>query len=91
MVCTAWIETLKAMRLQTNVLARTTVVVMGAKGSWLALLGAMAVEVSAGDRVTYQVSYVTQETRQVILSRTCLEQLGVVSEDFHTKGVGGRC
>ena len=79
MVCTAWIETLKAMRLQTNVLARTTVVVMGAKGSWLALLGAMAVEVSAGDRVTCQVLYVTRETKQLVLSCTCLEQLGVMA------------
>ena len=46
-------------------------------------------EISAGDRTSYQILYVTEETKQLILSRTFLGQLGVVSKDFHIKGVKG--
>ena len=42
-----------------------------------------------GDKNTYQILYITEETKQPILSPTCLEQLGVISEVFSTKGVQG--
>ena len=41
------------------------------------------------DKTSYQILYVTEETKQLILSRTFLGQLGVVSKDFHIKGVKG--
>ena len=73
MVCTTLVETLKAMGLQMNVLARTRMVVKGVKGSRLTVLGAVAVAISAGGRTVYQILYVTKETKRLILSRMCLE------------------
>ena len=89
MVCTAGLDTIKALGLQVNMLARTRLVVRGVKRSRLTVLGAVAVEISAGGRTSYQILYVTEETKQLILSRTCLEQLGVVTKDFHTIGREG--
>ena len=89
MVCTAGLDTIKALGLQVNMLARTRLVVRGVKRSRLTVLGAVVVEISAGGRTSYQILYVTEETKQLILSRTCLEQLGVVTKDFHTNGGEG--
>ena len=65
------------MGLGANVLAKTRLVLMGVKRTRLTVLGALAVEILAGDRTTYQIVYVTKETKRLILSRTCLEQLGI--------------
>ena len=70
-------------------LAKTRLVVQGVKRSKLSVLGAVAVEISAGGRPSHQIFYVTEESKQPILSRTYLGQLGVVSEDFHIKGRKG--
>ena len=58
-------------------------VVRGVKRNKLTVLGAVAVEISTGGITSYQILYVTEETKQLILSRMCLGQLGVVSKDFY--------
>ena len=60
--------------------SKNKVVVRGVKRSRLTVLGAVAVEISAGGRTSYQILYVTEETKQLILSHTCLEQLGRVGD-----------
>ena len=87
-VCTAGPGTMQALGLNSSMLARTKLKVRGVKRTELSVLGAVSVEISAGDRKSNQILYVTSETRQLILSRTCLQQLGVVSEDFPNKQVG---
>ena len=89
MVCTAGLDILGTMGIQKDMLAKTRMVLRGVKRSRLTVVGAVAVEISAGGKTAYQILYVTEETKQLILSRTCLEQLGVVAEDFHTKGMVG--
>ena len=81
-VCTAGLETMEALGLSRSMLAKTRLRVRGVKRTELRVLGVVAVEISAGDRKAYQILYVTEETRQLILSITCLQQLGVVPEDF---------
>ena len=58
------------------------------KGSRLIVLGALAVEILVGDRRSYQILYVARETRQLIYSKTCLEQLqlGMALGDTLMKG-----
>ena len=89
MVCTAGMDALSALGLQKDMLAKTKMVVRGFKRSMLTVLGAVAVEISAGGRIACQMLYVTRETRQLVQSCTCLEQLGMVFEEFHIKGVRG--
>ena len=66
-------------------------VVRGVKRNKLTVLGAVAVEISTGGITSYQILYVTEETKQLVLSQTCLGQLGVVYKDFHIKVVKERC
>ena len=70
-------------------LANMRMVVRGVKRNKLTVFRAVAVEISTGGITSYQILYVTEETKQLILSRTYLEQLGVVAEDFHTKCLRG--
>ena len=70
-------------------MANMRMVVRGVKRNKLTVLGAVAVEISTGDITSYQILYVTEETKQLILSQTCLRQMGVVSKDFHTKSMKG--
>ena len=76
------------MGLGADVLAKTRVVVTGVKCSRLTILGTFAVEISAGDWTSYQIVYVTKETKWLILSRTCLEQLGIVLGGFRKREMG---
>ena len=46
-------ETVRAMGLGVEKLAETKVVLKGVKGSRLTVLGALAVEILAGDRTSY--------------------------------------
>ena len=85
MVCTAERDIIRAMVLQVYMLPKTRLVLQGVKRSKLSVLGAVAVEISSGGRTSHQIFYVTEESTQLILSRTYLGQLGVVSEDFHIK------
>ena len=78
MICVCGMSTVLSMGLGANVLAKTRLVLMGVKRTRLTVLGALAVEILAGDRTTYQIVYVTKETKRLILSRTCLELLGLV-------------
>merc|ERR1719508_617764 len=87
-VCTAGPGTMEALGLSISMLAKTKLKVRGVKRTELTVLGAVSVEISAGDRQSNQILYVTSETRQLILSRTCLQQLGVVSENFPNKQEG---
>ena len=61
-----------------DVLEKTRVVGKGVKESRLTVLGALAVKISEGEKKSYQILYITRETKQLILSQTCLEQLGLV-------------
>ena len=65
-VCTAGLSTIEAMGLQVNMLAKTRLVVRGVKGSRLTVLEAVAVEISAGGKISYQILYVTEETRLLL-------------------------
>ena len=89
MVCTAERDIVRAMVLQVYMLPKTRLVLQGVKRSKLSVLGAVAVEISAGGKTSHRIFYVTEESKQLILSRTYLGQLGVVSEDFHIKGRKG--
>ena len=91
MVCVCGMSTVLSMGLGANVLAKTRMVLMGVKRTRLTVLGALAVEISAGDRTTYQIVYVTKETERPILSRTCLEQLGIALVDVPVEGDWGWC
>ena len=77
-------------------LAKTKVVVTWVNRSRLKVWGVLAVEILAGDATSYQIVYVTKETKRLILSRTCLEQLvivfgGVLEEgDWDVKQVEGQ-
>ena len=55
MVCTAGMDALSALGLQKDMLAKTKMVVRGFKRSMLTVLGAVAVEISAGGRTAYQI------------------------------------
>ena len=68
MVFTAGLDTVRAMGLQVDMLAKTRMVVRGVKGSNLTVLGAVAVEITAGGITSYQILYVTEKTKQMILS-----------------------
>ena len=89
MVCLVGMETIKAMALQVDLLAKTLTVIKGVKGSRLTVLGASVVEISVGDKKSHQILYVARETKRLILSRTCLEQLGMVLGDLGAKDTCG--
>ena len=75
MICVCGMSTVLSMGLGANVLAKTRMVLMGVKRTRLTVLGALAVEISAGDKTSYQIVYVTKETKWLLLSKTFLEQL----------------
>ena len=69
MVCTAGMDALSALGLQKDMLAKTKMVVRGFKRSMLTVLGAVAVEISAGGKTVHLMMYVTKVTKQLILAR----------------------
>ena len=55
------VETIKAMGLQVDMLAKTWTVIKGVKGSRLTVLGVLAVEIPVGDKKSRQMLYVARE------------------------------
>ena len=49
-------------------MANMRMVVRGVKRNKLTVLGAVTVEISTGGILSYQILYVTEETKQLILS-----------------------
>ena len=88
MVCVCGVETIRAMGLQVDGLAKTKVLVKEMKGSRLTVLCALAVEILAGDMKSHQILYITKETKWLILSRMCLELLGMVLRSVPENGDG---
>ena len=81
-VCTAGMNMLDKLGVHRRMLASTSLRIKGVKGSELQVLGVLAVEVSAGGNKSQQLIYFTRETRQLIISKLCMVQLGLLDKLF---------
>ena len=91
-VCIGGKDLIEALNIPVSYLVPTNLNVTGVTRKGMTLLGVMFAELTAGDRKTRQVVYITKESRKFILSEAALKELGVIPQSFPKAGMfGGEC
>ena len=80
--CTAGTDFLSSINFPPKALIQTTHKIIGITVTKLGIIGAILLKITANNRTTRQMVYISNNVKGMFLSRGALEDLGVISKSF---------
>ena len=80
--CTAGLEILELLNCPESYLVPSSHKIVGITHTSLGIVGTLFLRISVGDRVTRQMVYISRNIKGIFLSRTSLQDLGIIDRTF---------